>query len=164
MTKNKWYTTNEILVEHSHFQIRQIYLWFITLDKKIVIVGRNDKFQFPGGKPESGESQMDTICRELFEEAGIILTDYKETPNFFVYYVIEEDPNWNNDTYLQIRYVMNVASLSDEISLSANERVDDTDQIEKVEFVNLYELPNYIPWTKDIEEYKMVLSLVNGKK
>lgn len=164
MSKNTWITSEQIYTEHDSHPIRQIYVWFITSDQKIAIVGKNGKFQFPGGKPEKDESRMETIERELFEEAGIILNNDEEKPQFFGYYLVENDPNWDTVTYLQIRYLLRVNSLSNEIPLSVNERKGDIDQLEEARFVDLDTLPKHIPWTQDLEEYKVALQIASDDK
>jgi 8-oxo-dGTP pyrophosphatase MutT (NUDIX family) len=162
-----WFTAKEVNSHHRLFPVRQIYVWIITRDSKVVIVGNNDKFQFPGGKPEKGESRIQTIERELYEECGIKLQTFHTKPEFFGYYLVENDSNpiWNGETYLQLRYLLKLDEISEGIILSVNERQDDFDKMSEAKFVSLVSLPQYIPWTKDLNEYKLVreLSSINLK-
>lgn len=160
MAKSTWFPQQEILPEHKELLVRQVYAWFITSDKQIAIVGRKDKFQFPGGKPEQSETFLQTLERELYEESGIILNDYNVTPRFFGYYLVENDTSGDSRPYLQIRYLVSVDVKSSDIELSVNERLEDTDTLEEVKFVSLEELPNHIPWTEGLEEYSVVKSLL----
>jgi len=52
---------------------------------KFLIIKRNkneiaypDKWAFPGGKVERGQSIMDTLRREVLEEVGLEIEDYKK--------------------------------------------------------------------------------------
>ena len=161
MSDRTWFTSKEIKEEHKNLPIRQIYVWFVTLDKKLVIVGKGDKFQFPGGKPEEGESNDQTMKRELLEEAGLNIDEYGETPELFGYYLIENDINasWSGEPYLQLRYLLKVNASSSVINLSVNEKEGDLDNMEEAKFVDLDKLIDYIDWIKDREEYRVVLDL-----
>lgn len=161
MNKSTWIKSGTIKDEHAKLPIRQIYVWFITSDNYVVIVGRRDKYQFPGGTPEPDESKEHTMKRELFEEAGLKLDSYKERPLFFGYYIVEGDvnPKWDVSPYLLIRYLLKTDKHSTDINLSVNEREDDTNQLEDAKFVPLMDLPEHISWTKDLEEYLDVLNI-----
>lgn len=171
-----WIISKNIKSEHQNIPVTQIYLWLITNDNKIVIVGKNDKFQMPGGKPESNESQSQTLHRELFEETGINLEEFENKPEMFGYYLIENDyelkqslvhdgvsnsvlihhPNWpDHPKYLQLRYELFVDKSSNEIKLQINEP-DSSDAIQEAKFVDLNSLPEFIPWMKDLEEYNIL--------
>lgn len=162
-SKRTWFTKNEIKDEHKDLPVRQVYLWFITSDNKVVIVGKGEKWQFPGGKPEEDESISEAMERECWEEAGLKLVDYKEQPEFFGYYLIENDinPKWESgDPYLQIRYILKVNKKSSEIELTVNEREDDLDTLDEANFVDLYSLTDHIAWVNDdLEEYLVIKKL-----
>lgn len=154
-----WFTSTNILPEHADLRIRQIYLWLITKDRKIPIVaGKRGNFQLPGGKPETGETQLETITREMIEETGIDISQFEEKPSLYGYYVITDDPNFTEaKEYLQIRYYLFVNVNSVELELSVNERSDTKDNIEVVKFENIYELKNSIPWIEGVDEYGEIL-------
>lgn len=151
-----WYNSDNINPVHIDLPVRQVYVWFITKDNKIALTGNGKgKYQFPGGKPEPGETQQETMRRELFEEVGIKLNEFTEQPQMFGYYLVEDDPNWpDTPKYLQLRYYMFVDKLSTTIELSVNERIDDKDQMLEAKFVDLQSLPESIPWTEGLPEYE----------
>lgn len=158
-SQRTWFTSKNINKEHLDLPIRQVYLWFVTSDLKIVIIGKGEKWQFPGGKPEDGETQLQTLKREVWEESGIILSDYSEKPRFFGYYLIENDinPKWTSGKpYLQVRYFLKTKKSSKEIKLSANEREDDLDTLEEAKFVDFNNLEEHIWWVKGCEEDEFV--------
>ncbi len=162
MSDYTWFTSRIILGEHSELRVNQIYTWYITKDYKMPVVsGDGNHFQLPGGKPKSGESHLDTMKRELFEETGITLDLRKVTPFMFGYYLIEGDENWNNIPYLQIRYFLKVEELSNEIKLSINEREDDIHTMKQAQFIAYDEVPKYLPYLDNRPEYLEVIKLVN---
>lgn len=157
-----WLQESQLLPEHEGLRIGQIYLWFVTKDRKLAIVGKGEKWQFPGGKPDAGETIEQTLARESYEEAGIVVDDYEETPQMFGYYLTENDQShpWNGETYLKLRFLLHVDKNADEIELSNNERADDVDTLDEVKFVPIDELPKHIYWIEGRQEYLDVLELV----
>lgn len=151
-----WHQSQRLNSDHTDLPVRQIYVWFVTQDNKIALTGNGKgKYQFPGGKPEPGESVLETMQRELFEEVGIKLQEFDDEPVFFGYYLVEDDPNWpDTPAYLQLRYYLFVNKNSQEIDLSVNERVDDKDQMQEARFVDLNNLPEFIPWTRGLPEHE----------
>lgn len=160
--KRTWFTSAAILSQHESLKIRQIYLWLITKDRKIPIVaGQSGNFQLPGGKPEIGETPLQTIKREMFEETGIQTSQFQEEPSLYGYYLIENDPNFTETKeYLQIRYYLFVNANSEELKISVNERSGTENNMEIVKFENVYELQNSIPWIKGSDEYGEVLKML----
>lgn len=159
---SNWFTSPQILPEHSSLQIKQVYLWFISADHFLAIVGRGNKFQFPGGKPELAETPFEALQREVYEEAGIIIDTHQREPKLFGYYLVENDfsNGQNGSPYLQLRFWLQLQESSESIHLTVNERADDIHQMETAQLVELSQLPDYIPWTADLEEYSAVMLLV----
>jgi 8-oxo-dGTP pyrophosphatase MutT (NUDIX family) len=156
--KSDWFTSNKIRDKHNKISIRQIYIWVVTKDKKVIIVSKDLKnWQFPGGKPKGKESLFETIERELLEETGVRLKDLKVKPEFFGYYFIQME---QNDKFLQLRYFCLSPRNSSEFELKPEENPTDPDQIIAAKFVELNRLSNHIPWTNGLEEYRIVLNLV----
>lgn len=154
--KRTWITNSKINDIHSEIEIRQIYIWIITSDGKVAIVTKDNKaWQFPGGKPKEGETIQETIDREIREELGMDLQLFMATPKFFGYYLIE---NNEQGTFLQLRYILTTTKKSDTLVISPQENPIDPDPIIAAKFVDLESLPENIPWTKDLEEYREVLN------
>lgn len=156
-TVSKWRSSESVSVEHSTLPIRQLYLWIVTSDNHVAIVSKdNIKWQFPGGHPKEGETQLETIKRELYEETGLGLENLGSQPQHFGYYVVTTD----QEEYLQLRYLLRAAKTSDSFVLSPKENPNDAGPIISAKFVKLMDLPNHISWIKEAEEYKTVLDLV----
>ncbi|MEO6729168.1 MAG: NUDIX domain-containing protein [Candidatus Dojkabacteria bacterium] len=141
--------------------IHQIYLWFITMDNKVIIVStKPGKWQLPGGKPNENENYLETVKRECFEEAGLTLSE-DETPNLFGYYLVSGDETWPENEYLQLRYFVKSKRFSNDISLSINEP-EDLKMVKEVKFVELTAITEYIKWMNNSDEYIAVLESSNS--
>jgi 8-oxo-dGTP diphosphatase len=65
-------------------QVKETTLCLIVKDDKVLMMLRNkkkqdvhlNKYNGLGGRVESGESKLDCVLREVYEEAGIILTNF----------------------------------------------------------------------------------------
>jgi len=155
-TRN-WFESKEILSQHIDLEVKQIYVWVISDDNVVAIVTKYDgSSQFPGGHPEEGESNVETAVREVNEEVGLDISAYISNLRFFGYYLIEE----NNEKYLQLRYLLQLPMISQAYPLAINERSDEERPVASAQWVELTKLPNYIPWTKGLEEYSNVMDLI----
>lgn len=137
---------------------RQVYVWMITEDRKVVIVSKDGKkWQLPGGKPETGESLTQTAVREVKEETGLEISNLSSYLVFFGYYIVKEIiQQKTTDTYSQVRYFLQLPEKSPAYILSVhNEDTNQTTQdiIRFAKFVTLRELEVEIPWISKSEEY-----------
>jgi len=155
-----WYPNYKISSEHTILEIKQIYVWVVSSDNKVAIVSKsNGQFQFPGGHPEKGESLLDTALREVYEEAGFDISPFESDIKQFGYYLIEED----GEKYLQLRLLLILKEHSDIYPLKVNEKKDEERPVQSARWVSLFDLPEYIPWTKGLEEYNKVIVAVKQK-
>lgn len=100
---------------------------------QLLIVKNGNNWVIPGGHPEQGETQIQTLEREIIEEACVTL---KEVKYLGAVEVIE-----NGETYYQLRYTAKVSEIL------PFKKDWETDQRE---FVNLEDLPKFIKWCKGI--------------
>ena len=108
-------------------------------ENQLLIVKNGKNWTIPGGHPEQGETQMQTLKRELMEEACVTLKDVK--------YLGAVEVIENGETYYQLRYAAKVLEvLPFDTEWETNAR----------EFVNLEDLPNYIKWSKGITFIKQI--------
>lgn len=155
-----WYKNNQISPEHIGLEVKQIYVWIISKDNMVAIVNKsNGDSQFPGGHPEKGENYIETSQREVNEESGLDISSYISELSQFGYYLVEEE----GEKYLQLRFLLKLPKESQELPLFMNENSKEERPVVSAQWVELLNLPNYIPWTKDLDEYKNVINLVLSK-
>jgi 8-oxo-dGTP pyrophosphatase MutT (NUDIX family) len=156
-----WKANTEIESTDQETPVRQVYVWLLTEDNKMVIVSKDgDKWQLPGGKPDAGESLTETGAREVAEETGIDISAYQDQMKCFGYYIINE-PAASPADYLQVRMLLKLPVHSDTLNLHAdNERGQQPqeDMIRFVGAVGVREIAEYIPWMPEVDEYQFLVS------
>lgn len=110
----------------------QVSGYIFNEENQLLIVKSGDTWTIPGGHPERGESQLDTLIRESMEEASVTL---KMISYLGAVEVVE------NEKYYQLRYTAKVNEILD---------FDKKWETSERKFVNLEELQNYIKWSKGI--------------
>jgi len=154
-----WVTAEAVREGDQQLPIRQIYVWYLTSDKNFLLVSKDgENWQLPGGKPDAGESFVETAVREMKEETGVSIDDIVSGLKFFGYYlVIKQEDDGSETKFLQIRFYLHADVASDILNLSA--KGEDTvqvaeDQIMHVRAVTTNEAKNLIPWLAVSGEYK----------
>lgn len=103
---------------------------FIFNDKNQLLIVRNeDTWTIPGGHPEANETFLETLNREIMEEACLTIKDAK--------YLGAVEVVENNDVYYQLRYTAKV-----ENTLPFVKEWEISERL----FVNFEDLPKYIKW------------------
>ena len=102
-------------------------------DNQLLIVKNGKTWTIPGGHPEQGETQLETLHRELMEEACVTLDN--------INYLGAVEVVENGETYYQLRYTTRVKEL-----LPFNQEWEICERL----FVNLDDLPNYIKWANGV--------------
>ncbi len=150
----KWFAANKIGRQHQNIEVLQVYVWLVTEDNKIILVSKDgNKWQFPGGHPEEGESIDQVAIREVFEETNLKIESHKDELQFFGYYLIENDPqNLSLQEYLQVRLMLKLQKTSSELKLSTNEKLDDKSAVKFIKPCSTEELINLVPWLSNSEE------------
>lgn len=87
----------------------------------------------PGGHPEQGETQFETLKREIIEEACVTIKDIK--------YLGAVEVVENGETYYQLRYT---AKVNEILPFKGEWETD-----ERL-FVDLKDLSKYIKWSNGI--------------
>ena len=156
----KWKERADISSTDKDTPIRQVYVWILTNDQRIIVVSKDgDTWQLPGGKPEADESLIDTAIREVGEETGLDIVKYRNELKMFGYYVINE-PASDPIDYLQVRFILNLPVASSTLGL--NVRHEDSHQaraeiVRSVESINIDEISIYIPWMPSTDEHSYVM-------
>lgn len=153
-----WYAAQSVKEEHRHLPIRQVYVWYVTNDKKFLLVSKDGKnWQLPGGKPLADESLDRTAIREMQEETGVAIEKIACNLKFFGYYlVIKQEDNGSTTSFLQIRFYLRVDVNSNSLKLSTdNEDKGQVieNQIMHVRAVTVKEAKAMIPWLSASGEF-----------
>ena len=68
--KSRWISSKD----YKKFKpITQVYGICFTKDKKVLIVKDLDGWKLPGGTPEKNEIPEETLKREVYEEASVVI-------------------------------------------------------------------------------------------
>ncbi|HOX96631.1 MAG TPA: NUDIX hydrolase [Candidatus Woesebacteria bacterium] len=154
-----WVGGDVIKNEHQSTKVNQVYVWILTADNKIILVSKDgQKWQFPGGHPELGETFVETAVREVSEEAGQDITDISDKLRFFGYYFVSE-PNSEGTSLvdiLQTRFFIKLEKNSQDLTLKSQEK--ETEKMsERINFVKAFtiaEACDIIPWLGKSDELK----------
>ena len=111
----------------------QVSAYVFNQQNQLLIVKNGKTWTVPGGHPEEGETQAQTLARELMEEACVTLKDE--------HYLGAVEVVENGETYYQLRYTARVNDLLD---------FKQEWEISERKFVDLNDLPNYIKWANGI--------------
>lgn len=107
---------------------------YIFNDQNQLLIVKNGKtWTIPGGHPEEGESQLETLNRELMEEACVTLKD--------INYLGAVEVVEKGETYYQLRYTAKVNEI-----LPFKQEWEICERL----FVDLKDLSKYITWSKGI--------------
>ena len=121
---------------------------YIFNDKnELLIVKVNGRWTVPGGHPEEGEAPLDTMKREVMEEACVNIKDAK--------YLGAVEVHDNGEIYYQMRYF----AYADEV-LEFNTAWESEERM----FVPLDELDKYIKWSKGVTFLEQISSCKKNLK
>ncbi len=127
--KMKWQEGFEI----TNQKYTQVSGYVFNDDNQLLIVKNGNTWTVPGGHPEQGETYLDTLNRELMEEACVTLKD--------INYLGAVEVVENGEIYYQLRYTAKVNELRPFVQeWEIGERL----------FVDLNDLPKYIKWANGI--------------
>lgn len=111
----------------------QVSGYIFNENNELLIVKNEDTWTIPGGHPEIGEVFLDTLNREIMEEACITIKN--------PIYIGSVEVLENEQVYYQLRYKAEVSEVLD--------FVQEWEICER-KFVKLDELSNYIKWANGI--------------
>jgi 8-oxo-dGTP pyrophosphatase MutT (NUDIX family) len=131
-----WIRTSDL---HKYKPYFQVYGVVFNNKDEVLVIQEKGKWKIPGGTPEKGETDLETLERELIEEADVAISeavplgvqrvDYPNNPN-------KED----GDLYYQYRYICLLDRLLDQTLDPA------TGIINPRMFVPANKVTEYIKW------------------
>lgn len=125
--------------------ITQVYGVCFTKNNKILIVNDLGNWKLPGGTPEKGETPEETLKREVFEEATVIIKNYQMIGAQEVIFPNNPDKK-QGDHFYQLRYFVMIDKIEKQTSDPATKRTM------KRKFIKPSEFKKYIKWGKKGEE------------
>jgi 8-oxo-dGTP diphosphatase len=120
----------------------------LTPSRDAMLVGRKlgrEMFIIPGGKPEAGETDEETLARELFEECAVSVTEVTYFGTFFERAAFE-------DAQLQMRvYEVQIAGTPSASS-----------EIEELRWISAIDLERGVPLGSTLTEHVMPRLVARG--
>lgn len=154
----QWKVIDSPPIDSNEAPIRQVYLWILTSDNQLVIVSKDgETWQLPGGKPDYQEGATDAVVREVGEETGIDISPNRDDLTFFGEYTITDPSPDTLPVYRQVRAWIKLDTSSDSLRLSTSGETNDQDSVKFVKSVPVTEIPEYIPWMSESEEYRALV-------
>ena len=121
----------------------QVSGYVFNKDNKLLIVKNGEKWTIPGGHYEKGDTELETLNRELMEEACVTLKEIK--------YLGAVEVLENEEIYYQLRYT---AKVDKELPFKQEWEISER------KFISLSELDNYIEWANGITFKSQIKSAI----
>lgn len=122
----------------------QVSGYIFNEENQLLIVKNGKTWTIPGGHPEVGENYIETLTREIMEEACITIKDIK--------YLGAVEVIENDEKYYQLRYVAKINKI-----LPLKEEWE----INERKFIDLGDLNKYITWSNGITFSSQIESVKN---
>jgi len=140
--------------------ITQAYVWYLTNDKKVVLVSKDNlNWQLPGGAPKEEEKAKEAAIRELAEETGIKIKKLDDLKFLGCYRANDENTNTSK---VQARYYIQSDIPSGKLKLSSASEASDQPQADKIRYtkvVSIAEAKKMIPWLESSGEFRALTKL-----
>lgn len=153
MYSREWIGRIDVKIK-SILPLRQVYVWLTDPNGYVVIVSKDgDNWQLPGGKPNTGETMIDTAVRETREETGLDISRQAVAISGLGYYEVSEIDDTSGDLkdkFIQARVRLLLENIPDSLQPLEPE---DSEAVKFAKKVHVAELGNYIPWMPDSPEY-----------
>ncbi|MEM1312372.1 MAG: NUDIX hydrolase [Patescibacteria group bacterium] len=124
-------------------KVTQVYGLILNQDNKLLVVyhSRGD-YLLPGGSVEKGESLLETLNRECYEEASIYLDQDSIKPAFYQK-IVPINKNVDNNYFIQVRYLARLKTADKFIKDEGGDIVDQ-------KWIDIDKVGDYLNWGKTV--------------
>lgn len=145
----------------TEFPVRQVYVWILDKDNNVVIVSKDgEKWQLPGGKPNSNESLGDTAAREIYEETGLDVANRRADIKTFGHYEVQEVDDASKEAVDKFTQVRTFLRLEYDPMMLQPKEPESHEAVKHAIAVPFSDLQKYIPWIVEKQEYLYIKTLV----
>lgn len=119
--------------------VTQVYgVIFDSKERILLVAGRQKFWILPGGSVEEGETFLDTLHREVYEESAVFIDENSINPFFYQNVYFQSNGKWTFEC-TQLRYLANIKQIDKFIS-------DPGGHVRYQEFVDIDRLDKYLRW------------------
>ncbi len=149
--KLTWIKENKIKNKHKGIKVAQVSCYVFTSDNKLILVSKNGKkWTITAGHTENKDkSLVDTAIREVAEEAGLDISNYKNDMKMSGYFIVETiNTNTHDvvDKYIQARFFVRINESSSELILKPNERDDQEVKVRYAKTFTIQDAVKEVRW------------------
>lgn len=151
-----WFNRDNIDVKNLDLPFTQVY-GICFNEKGEILVMNDEKYTLPGGTPESRESPVDALVREILEEMDVTIKDPEFLGAQLVEYKKGIDKRHKLSKYYQLRFIAYIDEILEQTPDPDNGRIYER------KFVPANKITEYVQWGKIGEQmFKEAIDLRNS--
>jgi len=145
-----WIESNSIKKIHKHIQVTQVSCWVFTSDNKLILVSKDRKsWTITAGHLEAEDKTFkDTAIREVYEESGLDISEYKDQIQMAGYYVVK-----GINEIIQVRLYLKINESSEVLNLIPNEPSELESKVIYAKPFSIQDAINNVDWFKNAGDF-----------